>query len=227
MSVALHKVSKVYPGTPPVHSLSDVDLEIASGERVAVVGSSGSGKSTLLNLIAGLDRPTSGDVTVAGVNICRLADRDLAGLRAHHIGVVFQHFHLLETLSAQENVALGLFYRAQPAGKRRARALAILERVGLAHRAHERPAKLSGGERQRVAIARAVIGRPALLLADEPTGNLDSATGADIVALLKEVAAEGAALIIVTHDASVAAAMDRRVEMRDGRIVSNTKGDTL
>jgi putative ABC transport system ATP-binding protein len=227
VSVTLHKVSKVYPGTPPVRSLSDVDLEIAAGERVAVVGSSGSGKSTLLNMIAGLDRPTSGDVSVAGVNIGRLADRELAGLRAHHIGVVFQQFHLLEALSAQENVALGLFYRAQPPGRRRADALAMLERVGLAHRAHQRPGNLSGGERQRVAIARAVIGRPALLLADEPTGNLDSATGADIVALLKEVAADRTALIIVTHDPSVAAAMDRRVEMRDGRILSNKKGHTL
>jgi putative ABC transport system ATP-binding protein len=216
-------VSKVYAGTPPVRSVSDVDLEVGSGERVAIVGASGSGKSTLLNLIAGLDRPTTGDVIVAGVNLGQLGDRDLAGLRAHHVGVVFQQFHLLETLSAQENVALGLLYRGQPRATRLAQALAILESVGLAHRARQCPATLSGGERQRVAIARAVIGRPTLLLADEPTGNLDSATGADIVALLKRVAADGASLILVTHDADVAAAMDRRVEVRDGRVVSDAK----
>ena len=214
-------VVKEYPGIPPVRALDGVNLSVASGELVAVVGASGSGKSTLLNVVGTLARPTTGSVRLEGHDLSQEADRTLAGLRASRIGFVFQQFHLLPGLSATENVATGLVYRRVGRGQRRRAAAEVLQRVGLGHRLGHRPNQLSGGERQRVAIARALVGEPAIVLADEPTGNLDSQTSDEIIELILSLNEQGATILIITHDHEVAGRLPRRVELRDGRVVSD------
>jgi putative ABC transport system ATP-binding protein len=218
----LAEVTKIYPGSPPVTALAGVDLAVAAGELVAVLGPSGSGKTTLLHLAGTLDRATAGTVRVTGLDVAGLSDRELAGLRAAWIGFVFQQYFLAEHQSVLDNVADGLLYGGAGLATRRAAAAAALARVGLARKLAARPTQLSGGERQRVAIARAIVGSPPVVLADEPTGNLDSATGAALLDLLEGLNACGATIIVITHDHAVAARMRRRIEVLDGRITGDT-----
>ncbi|MFF2267352.1 ABC transporter ATP-binding protein [Cellulosimicrobium cellulans] len=222
--ICLEDVRRSY-GDPPVHACAGVSLQVAQGELVAIVGPSGSGKSTLLNLIGTLDRPTSGVARIDGLDVNDLNDRALSALRAHRIGFVFQQFHLSEGVSAIDNVADGLLYVGAPPRERRRKAIAALERVGLGHRLHHHPNQMSGGERQRVAIARAVVGDPPLLLADEPTGNLDTTSGAAIVELLHDLNRQGTTIVVITHDAELASQLPRRLTIRDGRITDDSASD--
>ena len=219
-------VVKQYHGDPPVTALAGVDLRIGRGELAAIVGPSGSGKSTLLHVMGTLERPTRGVVRVAGEDTSAMSDPQLSGLRAWRVGFVFQQFFLLDGLSVLDNVAGGLLYRGGRAAERRRLAEEAIERVGLSHRRNHRPNQLSGGEQQRTAIARAVAGLPALLMADEPTGNLDTATGASILGLLGDLHRDGTTIVVITHDPDVAAAMERRIEIRDGRIIRDTSAGT-
>ncbi|RZQ62285.1 ABC transporter ATP-binding protein [Amycolatopsis suaedae] len=214
-------VVREYPGATPVPALDGVNLTVTSGEWVAIVGPSGSGKSTLLNLMGALDEPTAGTVRIDGRDVRGLSDRELSALRGRSLGFVFQSFHLLAHLTAVDNVATALVYRGVPARRRRAAAEDALDRVGLGHRLGHRPAQLSGGECQRVAIARALVAEPALVLADEPTGNLDSRTGTEIMRLFGALHDDGVTLVLITHDEAVAGAVPRRVHLRDGRVVAD------
>ena len=214
-------------GSPPVNACDGVSLSVIRGEFVAIVGPSGSGKSTLLNLIGTLDRPDSGSVMIDGMDVSALNDAELSGVRASLIGFVFQQFHLSPGVSALDNVADGLLYRGIPRAQRREKAREALEKVGLGHRIEHRPHQMSGGERQRVAIARALVGEPALLLADEPTGNLDSRSGDAIVSLLRDLNDAGTTIIVITHDNDLAASLPRQIMIRDGRVVSDSGSEVI
>jgi putative ABC transport system ATP-binding protein len=221
----LRSVGKTYPPPTTVTALANVDLTVGLGETVSITGPSGSGKSTLLNVLGTLERPSTGTVRIGGTDTSTIPDRQLSGLRAGRIGFVFQEFHLLEHLTVLDNVATGLIYRGLSMRSRRDAAASALRRVGLGSRVTHRPSRLSGGERQRVAIARAIAGEPQIILADEPTGNLDSATGAEIIRLIAGLAGPRTTVIVITHDIAVAAAMRRDVRLHDGRIVRDTRTD--
>jgi putative ABC transport system ATP-binding protein len=220
--LSLHGVTKEYPTTPPVRALRGVHFSVTKGELVGVVGPSGSGKSTLLHIMGTLDRPTAGDVAVAGYNIADLSDKDLSALRSRHIGFVFQQFHLLSGYTALDNVADGLLYTGLNVSTRRELAHRALMRVGLGHRLNHVATKLSGGERQRVAVARALVGTPSIVLADEPTGNLDTRNSDAIVELIRQINAEGVTFVVITHNREIAEAFPRTIGLRDGQIESDT-----
>jgi putative ABC transport system ATP-binding protein len=222
-TLELQSVTKTYGSDPPVPALQGVSFTVHTGELLAIVGPSGSGKSTLLHLMGTLERPSSGRVSITGLDVAEMSDRELAAVRATRIGFVFQQFFLAEHSTTLENVADGLLYAGAAVGERRERAAEALTRVGLGDRLSSRPTQLSGGERQRVAIARALVGRPAIMLADEPTGNLDSATGQAIMALIDELSAEGATIVVITHEHEIAARFPRQISLLDGRIVSDRR----
>jgi len=221
----LRSVGKTYPPPTAITALANVDLTVGLGETVSITGPSGSGKSTLLNVLGTLERPSTGTVRIGGTDTSTISDRQLSGLRAWRIGFVFQEFHLLEHLTVLDNVATGLIYRGLSVRSRREAAASALRRVGLGSRVTHRPSRLSGGERQRAAIARAIAGEPQIILADEPTGNLDSATGAEIIRLIAGLAGPRTTVIVITHDIAVAAVMRRDVRLHDGRIVRDTRTD--
>jgi len=221
-ALELRNVVKEYPSIPPVRALDDVSVRIDHGELVAVVGPSGSGKPTLLNVMGTLDRPTSGIVSVDGFDTADMSNNNVAGVRARKIGFVFQQFHLLDGMSAVDNVSNGLLYQGVAPRDRRLRSTEALERVGLGHRLSHPPNHLSGGEKQRVAVARALVHKPAFVLADEPTGNLDSKSTESVMNLLRDLHAEGTTIVVITHDSAIAAALPRQVEVFDGRIQSDS-----
>jgi putative ABC transport system ATP-binding protein len=219
----LRRVGRHYPGSPPVRALDDVSLSVDAGELVGIVGPSGSGKSTLLNVIGTLDRPSVGQLLIENIPVAELSDASLSGLRASRIGFVFQQFHLLAAMTSVANVATGLLYEGVPRRRRTELAIDALERVGLGERLDHKATQLSGGERQRVAIARAIVADPAIVLADEPTGNLDSRTSADIMALLRRLNDDGSTIIVISHDPDIAASLPRRISLRDGRVVADER----
>jgi putative ABC transport system ATP-binding protein len=216
-------ITKTYPGEPPVHALRAVNLTVDQGDLVGIVGPSGSGKTTLLQLMGTLDRPTNGHVRITGLDVATMPDDEVAYLRATRIGFIFQQFFLAEHATVLDNVADGLLYAGIPVKQRRERALDALQLVGVAERPHARPTQLSGGQRQRVAIARALVGQPAIVLADEPTGNLDQATGHAILGLIDQLHQAGSTIVVITHDHAIAERMPRKVEILDGRIVADTR----
>jgi len=218
----LEDVVKAYAGHPPVYALDGVSLTVHEGELVGIVGPSGSGKSTLLHIIGTLDRPSRGTVTIGGHMVSTMSDRRLSAARSSLIGFVFQQFHLISSMSALDNVATGLLYTGSNLTERRFKAFEALQRVGLAHRLTHLPSELSGGERQRVAIARALVNKPAIILADEPTGNLDTHTGEQIMGLFHELNEQGATILVITHDRDLAAGLPRQVHIKDGRLESDS-----